>query len=294
MTSDKLGPISRFLRAPLLQFVVLGTLLYGLYSLYGDKREVQSKEIVVSAQQVELLATLWERQWRRPPMPEEFAGLVDSFIREEVLYREALAMGLDRDDTVVRRRLAQKIEFLAQDLATRGEPGELELRTFFEEHPEIFEEPGRITFTHVYINVDEHGNESFEVADEVLAKLQAGGDPGQLGDRFMLQKDYLRKSPSEVARHFGSQFAAEVFELEPGEWQGPVQSGYGLHLVWVEGQEEPYLPPLEDVRGEVRDEFLSFKRREVDELFYNRLREGYEIVIEDPAEQIQLDEDSQG
>ena len=283
MTHDKPGAISRFLRSPLLHFVVLGALLFGLYSLYGDKRQVQSKEIVVSAQQVELLASLWEKQWRRPPMPEELDGLVQSFIREEVLYREALAMGLDRDDTVVRRRLAQKIEFLAQDLATRGEPGEQELRTFFEEHPEIFEEPGRITFSHVYINVDEHGNESFEVAAEVLERLRAGDDPDSLGDRFMLQRDYLRKSPAEVARHFGSQFAEEVFEIEPGEWQGPVQSGYGLHLVLVEGQEEPYLPSLEDVRAEVRDEFLSFRRREVDELFYNRLREGYEIVVEEPA-----------
>jgi hypothetical protein len=243
---------------------------------------MENKEIVVSAQQVELLSSLWEKQWRRPPMPQELEGLINSYIREEVLYREALAMGLDRDDMVVRRRLAQKIEFLAQDLATRGETSEQELRTFFEEHPEIFEEPGRITFSHVYINVDQHGNDSFDVAEEVLGKLQAGGDPEGLGDRFMLQKDYLRKSPSEVARHFGSQFADEVFEIEMGEWQGPVQSGYGLHLVLVESQEEPYLPQLEDVRGEVRDEFQSFRRREVDELFYNKLREGYEIVIEEP------------
>ena len=282
MTEQTPSPLSRFIRSPLLHFLVLGALLFVLYSIYGDKGQMENKEIVVSAQQVELLSSLWEKQWRRPPMPQELEGLINSYIREEVLYREALAMGLDRDDTVVRRRLAQKIEFLAQDLATRGEPSEQELRTFFEEHPEIFEEPGRITFSHVYINVDQHGNDSFDVAEEVLGKLQAGGDPDGLGDRFMLQKDYLRKSPSEVARHFGSQFADEVFEIEMGEWQGPVQSGYGLHLVLVESQEEPYLPQLEDVRGEVRDEFQSFRRREVDELFYNKLREGYEIVIEEP------------
>lgn len=280
MTRDKPEVRWRFLRSPLLHFVVLGILLFGLYSMFGKRIETESKEIVVSAQQIELLASLWEKQWRRPPMPEELQGLIDSFIREEVLYREALAMGLDRDDTVVRRRLAQKIEFLAQDLATRGEPSEQELRAFFEEHPEIFEEPARITFSHVYINVDQHGDESLTVAEEVLAELQAGGNPDQLGDRFMLQKDYLRKSPSEVARHFGSQFAEEVFTIAPGQWQGPVQSGYGLHLVLVEGQEEPFLPSLEEVRTQVRDEFLSFKRREVDELFYNRLRERYDIVIE--------------
>ena len=273
--------VSRFLRAPLLHFLILGLLLFGLYSRYGEKGETVTKEIVVSSQQVQLLSSLWEKQWRRPPTPQELDGLVQSFIREEVLYREALAMGLDKDDTVVRRRLAQKIEFLAQDLATQIEPSDQELRTFFEEHPEVFEEPALITFTHVYINIDRHGDRSFDVADEVLAKLRADGDPSQLGDSFMLQRDYLRKSPAEVARHFGSQFAAEVFELEKGEWQGPVQSGYGLHLVLVDSQEEPYLPSLEDVRTLVRDEFMSFRRREVDELFYNRLREGYEITIEE-------------
>jgi hypothetical protein len=280
MSEPKPNPLSRLLRAPLLHFLVLGLVFFVLYARYGRAVEVESKEIVVSAQQIEMLASLWEKQWRRPPMPNELQGLVDSYVREEVLYREALAMGLDRDDTVVRRRLAQKIEFLAQDLATQIEPSDQELRTFFAEHPEIFEEPGRITFTHVYINVDQHGEASFDVADEVLAQLRAGGDPSQLGDRFMLQRDYLRKSPAEVARHFGSQFAEEVFELPVGDWQGPVQSGYGLHLVRVEGQEEPYMPPLEEIRQRVRDEFLSFRRREVDELFYNKLREGYEIVIE--------------
>lgn len=283
MTETRMNPLSRLVRAPLMQFLVLGIVVFFLYSRYGSRVETESKEIVISAQQIELLASLWERQWRRPPTPEELDGLIQSFIREEVLYREALAMGLDRDDTVVRRRLAQKIEFLAQDLATQGTPSEQELRTFFEEHPEIFEEPARITFTHVYINVDQHGNESFEVADEVLSQIQSGGDPNSLGDRFMLQRDYLRKSPSEVARHFGSQFAEEVFQIVPGEWQGPVQSGYGLHLVLVDGLEEAFLPPLEDVLGQVSDEYLSFKRREVDELFYDRLREGYEIVIEEPT-----------
>jgi hypothetical protein len=256
--------------------------LFGLYGVFSDQEETESKEIVVSAEQIDLLASLWERQWRRPPTAEELDGLVRSFIREEVLYREALEMGLDRDDTVVRRRLAQKIEFLAQDLATQGEPSEQELRKFYEEHPEIFQEPPRTTFTHVYINVDQHGSESRAVAERVLARLEAGADPDEVGDRFMLQRDYLRKSPDEVARHFGRRFADEVFELTPGAWAGPVQSGYGLHLVFVEGLEDSYMPSLEDVRAEVRDEFLSYRRREVDEMFYNRLRESYEIVIERP------------
>jgi hypothetical protein len=274
--------VSRFLRSPLLHFLLLGIIFFGLYSRFGNEPDTESQQIVVSSQQIELLAGLWEKQWRRPPTPQELDGLIQSFIREEVLYRQALAMGLDRDDTVVRRRLAQKIEFLAQDLATQVEPSDQELRTFFEEHPEIFEAPARITFKHVYINVDQHGNDSFDVAESVLRDLRAGGDPDALGDRFMLQRDYLRKSASEVARHFGSQFSEEVFTLGQGEWQGPVQSGYGLHLVLIESVEEAYLPSLKEVKSAVRDEFLSFRRREVDELFYNRLREEYEVIIEEP------------
>jgi peptidyl-prolyl cis-trans isomerase C len=282
MTEDNPGLLPRILRAPVFHFFVLGAILFGTYTLFADKQEEEGKQIVISAQQVELLASLWEKQWRRPPMPEELDGLVQSYIREEVLYREALALGLDRDDQVVRRRLAQKIEFLAQDLATAGEPGEAELRVFYEEHPEIFEEPARITFSHIYINTDKHGAESVAVAERYLAELESGADPSQVGDRFMLQSEYLRKSPDEVARHFGRQFAEEVFVIEPGAWSGPVQSGYGLHLVFVEGVQEAFQPPLEEIRQAVRDEFMSYRRREVDGLFYNKLREGYEIVIEEP------------
>ncbi len=284
MIEQRSHSVNSLLRAPLLHFIVLGIVLAAIYVRFSEPpNSAESKRIVVSAQQIELLSSLWEKQWRRPPTPQELDGLIESFVREEVLYRQALALGLDRDDTVVRRRLAQKIEFLAQDLATQAEPSDLELRRFFEEHPEIFEEPARITFRHVYINVDKHGGESWEVAEQVLARLRADGDPDSLGDRFMLQRDYLRKSPAEVARHFGSAFAQQVFQIAPGEWQGPIQSGYGLHLVLVEGVEDGFLPSLEEVRGSVRDEYLSFRRREVDELFYNKLREGYEIVIERPA-----------
>jgi hypothetical protein len=263
----------------------LGVVLFGLYSLFGQKQEAESKEIVISLQQIDLLASMWEKQWRRPPTPQEMQGLIQSFVREEVLYREALAMGLDRDDTVVRRRLAQKIEFLAQDLATQGEPGDAELRTFYQENAEQFEVPATVTFSHVYLNLDTRGESAFDDAKGLLEELRAGADPGQAGDRFMLQAHYADLTRQGVARNFGSQFAEAIFALTPGSWEGPVQSGYGIHLVRVEGQREAYLPAFEEVRLRVRDEFISNRRREVDELFYERLREGYEITIgEPPAE----------
>lgn len=283
MSRDEATHQRSILRQPLFQFLVLGLILFGLYAVFGEKQETESKEIVISSQQIELLASMWEKQWRRPPTPQELDGLIQSFIREEVLYREALGMGLDRDDMVVRRRLAQKIEFLAQDLATQGEPGDAELRTFYQENAEEFEVPGTVTFTHVYLNLDDRGEAGFDDADRILPELRQGADPAQQGDRFMLQSHYVDLTQQGVARNFGSRFAEDIFELAPGSWEGPVQSGYGIHLVRVERREEAYLPPFEDVRPRVRDEFISNKRREVDELFYDRLRESYEIVIEEPA-----------
>lgn len=284
LSRDGSGRSRSLLRQPLFQFLVLGVVLFALHSLFGQKEAAESKEIVITNQQIALLASMWEKQWRRPPTPQEMAGLVESFIREEVLYREALAMGLDRDDTVVRRRLAQKIEFLAQDLATQGEPGDAELRTFFAENSEKFEIPATVTFSHVYVNLDTRGEGAFDDAERILTELRAGADPTQLGDRFMLQSHYADVTQQGVARNFGNQFAESIFALEPGSWTGPVQSGYGIHLVRIEGRDKAYLPPLEEVRLRVRDEFISNRRREVDELFYERLREGYEITIEEPGD----------
>jgi hypothetical protein len=277
--------LRRLLRDPLFQFVVLGLGLFGLYFAVRDDTSPEDRQIVVSARQVEQLSALWQKQWRRPPTEEELTGLVRSFVREEVLYREAKSLGLDRDDTVVRRRLAQKIEFLAQDLATQGEPSDAELETFFQEHPDLFRVPPKVTFVHVYVSRDTRGASAEVDAEAILEALRAGADPGEQGDRFMLQRQYLRKRPDEVARHFGSRFAAEVIELPTGEWVGPVESGYGIHLVLVESLEEAYLPQFADVDQDIRNEYMSFRRREVDELFYSKLREGYEVVIESPTEE---------
>ena len=275
--------LRRILREPLVHFLVLGMGLFVLYGVFRPREDVRDDQIVVSTAQIERLAGLWERQWRRPPTEQELTGLVESHIREEVLYREAQAIGLDRDDTVIRRRLAQKIEFLAQDLALQGSPPEAELRAFFEENSDKFGIPGRLSFTHVYLNRDRRGADTESDARQILASLREGADPGQQGDRFMLQSHYALRSRDEVARELGTAFATSVFELPVADWQGPVESGYGIHLVRVEEREEGYLPEFAVVRDQVENEYTSVKRRETNEAFYAKLREGYEIVVEQPA-----------
>jgi hypothetical protein len=275
--------LRRLASEPLVHFLVLGLGLFVLYALFGRGEEVRDNRIVVTTAQIERLAALWERQWRRPPTAQELTGLIESHIREEVLYREAQAIGLDRDDTVIRRRLAQKIEFLAQDLALQGTPPEAELRAFFGANSDKFSVPGRLSFSHVYVNRDRRGVEAEGDAQEILASLRGGANPRQQGDRFMLQGHYALRSRDEVARELGTVFADAVFELPVGDWHGPVESGYGLHLVRVEEREEGYLPEFAAVRDRVETEYTSVKRRETNEAFYAKLREGYEIVVEEPA-----------
>ena len=273
----------RLLRQPLVQFLLLGSALFALHAFFGTRLDGRRPRIVVTAERIEMFSAAWERQWQRPPSPEELDGLIESHLREEILFRKALEMGLDRDDTVVRRQLAQRVEFLAQATVSEVEPSEQELIDFFDERPEIFEVPRRITFSHVYISRDEHGTESETLAREALSDLQAGADPTTTGDRFALQRDYLRKSPAEVARHFGGPFTEAVFELQQGSWQGPLPSGYGQHLVLVKRLEDAYVPSFEEVQTQVREEYFSYRRREVDRTFYDQLRSGYEIVIEEPS-----------
>ncbi|MGB5878789.1 MAG: peptidylprolyl isomerase [Thermoanaerobaculia bacterium] len=275
--------LRRLVREPLVHFLILGMGLLVLYGVFGREKEVRDDRIVVSTAQIERLAALWARQWRRPPTEQELTGLIESHIREEVLFREALAIGLDRDDTVIRRRLAQKIDFLAQDLALQGTPPEADLRAFFEANSDKFGVPGRISFSHVYVNRDRRGAAAESDAKQILASLRAGADPRQQGDRFMLQDHYALRSPDEVARELGTAFATAIFELPVGDWHGPIESGYGLHLVRVEEREEPYLPEFAVVRDKVETEYTSVKRRETNEAFYAKLREGYEIVVEQPV-----------
>jgi hypothetical protein len=272
--------ISKALKEPLVHFLLFGVLLFVIFDLVGSSGVDRDSRIVITVQDQEQLIAIWMKQWRRPPTAEEFQGLLEANIREQVLYREAMAMGLDEDDTIIRRRLAQKMEFLAQDIGSAVEPTEEELQTFLDDNPERFVFPATYTFTHVYVSTDRRGDAAEEFALQTLDRLRSGADPEGLGDRFMLQRHFTRRTGSDIAQQFGSVFADEIVELEHGTWQGPVMSGYGLHLVRIEGWVEERQPVLDEVRRKVRDEWMSRRRKEADREMYERFRENYEIVIE--------------
>ena len=203
------------------------------------------------------------------------AGLVEEFIREEVFYREAIALGLDADDTIIRRRLAQKMEFLSEDLGTRAEPTDDELQAFFAERRADFAEAARLSFRHVYFSPDQRGDRT--EADARAALAQA--DPANQGDRFLMQSEYRSLTRRDVAQLFGRVFADAVFELQQDGWQGPIESGFGWHLVQITGQQAERLPAFEEVREQVRLEFDYERQRLAREAVYQQLRDRYEIVV---------------
>jgi hypothetical protein len=274
----------KLLRDPLLHFVVLGAVLFAVYALVtGLFTSDEVRRIEIDQPQIEFLAGTFQRQWGRPPTAQELRGLVDARVREEVLYREALAVGLDRDDTVVRRRMVQKIEMLTQDLALLADPTDEELEAYFEEHRGDYRIPPRLSFSQVYFNADRRGASVEEDALRVLEELRTENPTPQRaperGDATMIDSDYALASPYEVKRLFGGHFAEALFELEPG-WQGPVVSGYGLHLVYVGEREESRLPEFETIRERLIDDFNRVRRDRASDALYESLAGRYEVVID--------------
>ena len=281
--------LSRLIKEPLFHFLIIGLLIYGGYAwLHAGDAPDDEQTITVGAGELSWLQTSFEKRWKRAPTPAELNGLVDEYVRETVLYREALAMGLDRDDTIVRRRLAQKLEFLVQDLVEVKEPTEEELEAYFEAHREDYREPDLVTFSHVFVDPDRRGEQTLQDAAAIRQALEKLEDPAQgakkLGDPFMLQRYYPERNEAEISKLFGGEFAERVGELSEGIWHGPVLSGYGVHLVYVHGKQSFPRPSLAEVRERVLNDRTTAKRRELDDEYVARLREKYDVVIEDAEE----------
>jgi hypothetical protein len=277
------------IREPLVHFLLLGAAIYGLYALAGPDVEADSdNRIVVSAGEVDWLRTSWEKRWNRPPTPEEQAGLIKEHIRQTVFYREAIAMGLDADDLIIRRRLSQKLEFLVQDLAASVPPTKEELESYFAENSSRYELPTLFTFTHVFVDPDKREDETLADAERIGADLRSLDPPtegaSELGDSFMLQSYYPERDELEISKLFGAEFARTISGLESGSWQGPILSGYGVHWVYVESTTPAELPGFADVRDRVVQDWEDARREEVNEEYYAALLARYEIVIEDDAE----------
>ncbi len=277
--------MKRLFKEPLVHFLVLGALLFAGYGLLNRNGAPAPGRVVVSQGQLASMRAAFTRTWQRPPSREEWEGLIRDRVREEVYCREALALGLDKDDIIIRRRLRQKMEFVTDDVVAQAEPDEAELAEFLARHPDRFRVEPRFTFRQVYLNPAKHGENLARDTAQLLAQLnQAGGNAGfaALGDSFLLEHQFAAVPASEVAKQFGEDFAAKLAGIAPGQWQGPVESGYGVHLVFVSERTEGQLPALADVRDAVRREWDNARRLEANEKFYQELLKRYTVTIENP------------
>lgn len=268
------GILKRLVKEPLLHFVLIGVALF-LIGQRAAEGPLERNEIVITEGDIDQLLVAWQVQGLPPPSAAAIRSMVEAKIREEVLYREAIAMGLDQDDIIVKRRLAQKMDFLAEDLSALHEPSTEELRAWFEKRRDDFAQPPRISFRHVYYSFDTHGANARDIAAQ---QVSAAAGP-ENGDRFMFQNSYAERTETELYTIFGPDFAHEVFSLEPGRWVGPVQSGYGWHAVFVERKSPPIVPGFEEVDEEVKAAFLNARRAEFREETYRLMREKYKVVL---------------
>jgi PPIC-type PPIASE domain len=280
--------IRKFLHEPLVHFLALGAVVFLLFHLTVNRDEPQDGKIVVTPGKVEQLVSGFSRTWYRPPTQRELDGLVEDYIREEVLYREALAMGLDKDDTIVRRRMRQKLEFLTEDTTAAAQPTDQDLQSWLDMHPDKFRVEPKMALSQVFFNASRRGESAFAAASKTVEQLNSARKSiavTELGDTTMLPHELPLSSVGEVASVFGEEFAQQIMQLETGRWAGPVQSGYGWHLVYVSERTEERSRPLSEVREAVQREWLAARRKEIVDSTYRKLREKYMVVVEAPKPQ---------
>ncbi len=292
--AERLGLRSRFsplvrgaLREPLLHFLVIGLALFAAYGWMNRGRtSAGNYRILLTLDDLKQLDISFVSQWHRQPTQEEFQGLVESFIRQEVLYREGLAMGLDKDDTIVKRRMAQKMEFLSEDVAAAHEPTTDELRNWYAKNSQKFALADRATFRHLFFGFDRRGQNAQTAALSALNKLAAKPEDSPLGkalaDPFMFQDYYGDRAPDQLAKEFGPTFAIGLYKLKLGMWQGPIESGYGWHLVWIESITPGRVPAFEEVEPDVKTAWLADQKAIEWQKAYARMRAKYEVVAPQP------------
>jgi len=282
--------LRRWMREPLLHFLLIGLVLFAVYS-YINRGRVgieSSKQIVVSVDDLRVMETYFESQWHRPPTPQEFQAMVEDKIREEVLYREGLAMGLDKDDTIVKRRMAQKMQFLAEDVAAAHEPSTSELKAWFDKNEDKFALPSRYSFRHLYFSPDKRGKAAQQDAANALTRVSGQPENSALaastGDSFMFQDYYGDRTPSAIAKEFGPQFAVAIEKLKPGLWQGPIESGYGWHLVFVDTVIPGRIPAFEEIEPDVKIAWLGEQKATAWQKVYKEMRAKYSVLLPAPPD----------
>ena len=266
------------LREPLAHFVLIGLALFLLHGWVAPT-DAAGRRIVVSQARVDDMAREYRAQLGRGPTPEELKGLVDTYVHDEVLYREGMAQGLGRDDPVIRRRILQKYEIILEEDAGQGAPSDADLAAYLKAHAAQFERPASVTFDQAYFAVSGPPAEVEQRFEAARRAALRGADPAGLGEDSLLPRHVEGAPLDRVARDFGPAFAKGLADAPLGRWVGPVPSGYGAHLVRVAARTPPSLPPLVEVRAAVAREWEADRRRQALAGAYGKLRGDYDVAI---------------
>jgi len=275
--------VKTLLREPIVLFILIGSVLYLLQVLVFNTDPSARKQIIVTSDQLKQLESGFFNTWMRPPTQNELEGLIADQIRNEVFYREALAMGLEENDQVIRNRLRQKLELLMDNMASVNVPSQQMLEAFLQENADDFKKDYRVSFIQVFVNPEQHSDPQV-VAENLLDQLQDGASPEDLGDRTLMGYSFPDYSQTDVGRRFGSDFARQVAKVEPGEWSGPLNSGVGLHLIRIDRFENGTMPELSEIRSSVEREWMARKKSELKDAAYEKLLDGYDIQIEEKGD----------
>lgn len=268
------------LREPLFHFAVLGALLFSAWSWVNPTTSAENGKdtIVIDQRRLDHLKTLWKAQWKRDPASSDVAAIIDRHLRQEVFYREALNMGLDKDDDIIRTRLAQKMEAVASDLSTLMQPPtDSDLQEFHQQRSDLFTLPHALAFKQVlFLPSETDGN---EVA-ETLADLRAGGEiPASRLNKLSVPLDWQLTSVQTLDNAFGGDFSKSLSQAKVGEWVGPIRSGLGLHLVLVLDNEPPQLAPFEEIKDYVAQQYEYYSVLDAQKAMFRELLDRYQIEI---------------
>jgi len=274
--------LKRLLKEPLFHFFLLALLIFAVYGVVGPTGVGKPDNIVVTAPKIEQLAAIFAKTWQRPPTAQELKGLIDDFVKEEIYTREALALGLDKDDTVIRRRLRQKMEFMNDANVDALVPTDAELEAYLKANPATFAVDPMTAFQQVFLNPQLHGDKVEQDTAAIFAALQATppADATTLGDATLLPSELPLTAMSTISQTFGQEFTDALDKVAPDQWTGPLMSGYGLHIVNVSKRQAGRVPALGEVRDAVVREWTNAKRKELGEARFNDLLKRYHVTIE--------------
>ncbi len=271
-----MSSIAKIMKEPLLHFLLIGLALFAAFRIVDESPpSVGQDEIIITEAEAETLAAGFAKVWRRPPDADELASLIEDRVREEVFVREATALGMDQNDTVVRRRLRQKMEFLTASVVEAIEPDDTVLVEFYNSENERFRRSGQVAFKQVFLG-EKPSDADIAASLEIL---RSGGNPDEMGVRSLIPSDLPLSRAVSVDGTFGRGFFDRLAGFPAGEWSGPVASGYGVHLVLVTSRQDPVLPPFEAVREQVVQEWRTATKSELLDKQYQKLRLRYQVTV---------------